>query len=50
MKTRLEEIINECKRDAIGHNCIECICSKGECLESLLDIYNSKFSREKEEE
>lgn len=46
MKTKLEEIIYECTKDAKNHNCIDCLCNEGECLEALLDIYNSKKGRD----
>lgn len=42
MDTKLKDIINDCKKDTVGQNCINCCCSEEECLENLLDIYNSK--------
>lgn len=43
METKLKDIIDDCKKNVVEQNCINCLCNEGECLENLLDIYNSKF-------
>ena len=39
--TKLEELIELCMKDAPNKSCKECACNEKECLESLIEVYNS---------
>lgn len=38
---KLEELIELCKKDAPNESCKECVCNEKECLESLIEAYNT---------
>ena len=39
--TKLEELIELCKKAAPNESCKECVCNEKECLECLIEAYNS---------
>lgn len=50
MDTKLKDVIDNCKKEAAFYSCINCSCNEGECLENLLDIYNSKITNKEIDE
>ena len=45
METKLGAIIYNCEKEVSNYNWENCSCDEGECLESLLDIYNFQNDR-----
>ena len=39
--TKLEELIELCMKGAPKESCKECVCNEKECLECLIEAYNS---------
>lgn len=39
--TKLEELIELCKKDAPKETCKECMCDEKECLENIIETYNT---------
>ena len=42
MITKLEKLVEICKRNAPRNSCEKCMCTERECLIELLDVYNTE--------